>query len=519
MTKLFLCQINSELNKLLLSFSVVFCLTNSTLAAQVTDSSGFAVVVSGKKGWGQKAKPGSRVFSDQSYLIKQLPPILSGLDYLPTYMSAENQLRALTEGWLYMVTPLEGQPGSQQQQLTDMGFVNTGTPSFQLFKEQKDKIGVFRKYIRFNKFRLGNISFKGWSVPFFKQSALPSITVAASYTWMPDDSSYAADGRKWQGCPTLEVTGKRTWAGWFSGGTREPDAGNYAILSYSDDGRKWIDPAMVITHPDSSVRVMDIQLWKDPEGRLWVFWTQNTGQKGFDGLWGTWAVYTKNPEARTPVWSRPKRLCDGLTRNKPIVLRTGEWLLPSYDWADYQSAVYMSKDKGNTWSLQGGPLNGPVDNFYEHMCVELGNGDICMLQRNIQRSISKDKGVSWSPLDSLSEFTSANSRLYFGKLRSGKFLIVYNDHKNKRKNLTAILSDDEGRSWPYRLVLDERDSVSYPDVAEDAMGRICVIYDRSREGDKEILFTAFNEEDIRAGAFRSPQSEKKKIISKPGNRK
>lgn len=514
----FFDRINSDLNKLLLTFGVIFFLINRTLVAQVADSSRFAVVVSGKKDLGQKTKPGSKVFRDQYYLFKQLPSVLSGLDYLPTYMTKENQVRPLTEGWLYMVTPLEGQPGSQQQQLINMGFVNTGNPSFQLFKEQTEKIGVFKKYIRFNKFRLGGINFKGWAVPFFKQQTLPSITIAGRFTWMPNSSSYAVDSRKWQGCPTLEVTGKRIWAGWFSGGSREPDAGNYAILSYSDDGHKWIDPAMVISHPDSSVRVMDIQLWKDPQGRLWVFWTQNTGQKGFDGLWGTWAIYTENPEAQAPVWSTPKRLCNGLTRNKPIVLRSGSWLLPSYDWIDYQSAVYISKDKGNTWSLQGGPRNKPVDNFYEHMCVELQNGDIRMLQRNIQQSISKDHGVSWSPLDSLSEFTSANSRLYFGRLRSGKLIIVYNNHKNKRENLTAILSEDEGKSWPYRLVLDERDSVSYPDVAEDAMGRICVIYDRSREGEKEILLAAFNEEDIKAGVFMSQQSEKKKIISKPAGR-
>src|SRR5690606_35425359 len=106
-----------------------------------------------------------------------------------------------------------------------------------------------------------------------------------------------------------------------------------------------------------------------------------------------------------------------------------------------------------------------------------------------------------------------------GKLQSGKLLIVYNNHANKRKNLTAMLSEDEGRSWPYQIVLDERDNVSYPDVAQDDTGRIFVVYDRSRDGEKEILLSSFTELDIAAGELRSKGSQNKKVISKPAKRK
>jgi hypothetical protein len=375
-------------------------------------------------------------------------------------------------------------------------------------------VGVFKKWIGFEKFRLGHIGFDGWAIPFFKRQPLPSVITPASYRWMPGEA-YNKDNRLWQGCPSIEKTGNRLWASWFSGGTREPDYGNYGIVSYSDDGESWQDPAMIISHSDSAVRVMDTQLWTDDEGKLWVFWTQNTGPKGFDGLWGTWAIHSSNPEAAIPTWSEPRRLCDGLMRNKPIILSTGEWLLPSYNWINHLSAVYVSNDRGKNWRLRGGIINPPVDNFYENMCVELKNGNLMMYQRSIQTSISKDGGLTWSKPDSVAGLQSANSRLYIGRLRSGKLLlIINNDGNNQRKNLTAFISVDEGETWPYQLLIDERINVSYPEAIEDESGRIYVCYDRSRTGAKEILMAVFTEEDVLAGAFVSPLSQTKHIISK-----
>ena len=33
-----------------------------------------------------------------------------------------------------------------------------------------------------------------------------------------------------------------------------------------------------------------------------------------------------------------------------------------------------------------------------------------------------------------------------------------------RSHLTALLSEDDGQTWPYYLLLDERNEVSYPDA-------------------------------------------------------
>ena len=83
--------------------------------------------------------------------------------------------------------------------------------------------------------------------------------------------------RKWQGVPTIEKTGHRLWAAWFSGGKYEPCIHNYAILAYSDDeGQSWVDPyALIEGDPSQHMRVFDPQLWRAPDGRLWLFWCRD----------------------------------------------------------------------------------------------------------------------------------------------------------------------------------------------------------------------------------------------------
>ena len=63
------------------------------------------------------------------------------------------------------------------------------------------------------------------------------------------------------------------------------------------------------------------------------------------------------------------------------------------------------------------------------------------------------------------------------------------------------LSDDDGKSWQYKRCIDERESLSYPDV-DFHDGRIYLVYDRERSGEgsaREILFASFTEEDIISG--------------------
>ena len=98
-----------------------------------------------------------------------------------------------------------------------------------------------------------------------------------------------------------------------------------------------------------------------------------------------------------------------------------------------------------------------------------------------------------------------------------------------RNNLTALLSTDDGKTYPFELLLDERDNVSYPDVKEADDSFIYIVYDRERGAlynettdytnyAREILFAKITEADIKAGALVTEGSSLKNIASRLGSR-
>jgi hypothetical protein len=99
------------------------------------------------------------------------------------------------------------------------------------------------------------------------------------------------------------------------------------------------------------------------------------------------------------------------------------------------------------------------------------------------------------------------------------FLVAsYSDDQGKtkaapaREYLTAFLSPDDGKTWPAKLLLDERRTISYPDIAQAPNGDIYVHYDRNRYSDAEILFARFREEDVRAGKLVSKDAALKNVV-------
>lgn len=60
-----------------------------------------------------------------------------------------------------------------------------------------------------------------------------------------------------------------------------------------------------------------------------------------------------------------------------------------------------------------------------------------------------------------------------------------------------------GKTWEGGLVLDERKSVTYPDVKQEPDGLISVTHDFGRSREAEIILHTFTEEDILAKRFQS----------------
>lgn len=346
---------------------------------------------------------------------------------------------------------------------------------------------------------------------------------------------YHAAARLWQGIPSVERTPDGTfWATWYSGGkTEDPD--NYALVVRSDDqGETWSEPVLVVD-PPGLVRAFDPNLWCDPLGRLWFFWAQSYG--GFDGRFGVWMSRCDEPGAPVMQWSPPRRLCHGIMLNKPTVLSTGEWLFPTALWApsgwlpadnpafanfanlndERFSSVYVTRDEGESFALLG-RADVPERVFDEHMVVERRDGSLWMLVRllhGIGESVSTDRGKTWSPGQD-SGLGGPCSRFFIRRLQSGRLLLVNHYEFTGRNNLTALLSDDDGATWPHRMLLDERNDVSYPDGFQAPDGTLHIIYDRERYGAKEILLASFTEADVLAGKPTTAACRLRRLVSRVG---
>jgi hypothetical protein len=150
------------------------------------------------------------------------------------------------------------------------------------------------------------------------------------------------------------------------------------------------------------------------------------------------------------------------------------------------------------------------------MIVERHDGSLWMLVRTITgigEAVSLDGGKTWTSSRG-NVLEGPGSRFFIRRLRSGRLLLVNHYRFHERNNLTAMLSEDEGRTWYGHLVLDERPAVSYPDGIETSDGVSYIAYDRERSQAKEILLATFTEADVEAGKPISKICRLKQVVNK-----
>ncbi len=344
--------------------------------------------------------------------------------------------------------------------------------------------------------------------------------------------------------------GGRLWASWIGGGDNENAF--LVVATSDDDGGSWSEPRLVIDAHDESLpmarSVISGVPWLDPQGRLWLFFSQSMGY--YDGRMGIWATRCDNPDAGSPEWTQPERIWHGFALNKPTVLSSGEWMLPAALWPrelmncsmvestseasspfldsfheldPYRLGnVLVSSDEGRTWQRRGGATFPSAVDFLEQMIVERRNGSLWMIARTLKegmwQSVSLDGGATWSTGEPW--LPHVNSRHFIRRLPSGRLLLVkhgvpVNERPPSRSHLTAYLSDDDGATWKGGLVLDAREGVSYPDGAIAPNGTIYITYDRNRDTDGEVLLARFREEDVLSQSLVSAGAVLRQLVSRP----
>jgi predicted neuraminidase len=193
------------------------------------------------------------------------------------------------------------------------------------------------------------------------------------------------------------------------------------------------------------------------------------------------------------------------TRTHPVELPSGRILLPLYsDGFDF-SLIGISDDGGQTWYASE-PIVG-LGNIQPSI-VRKKDGTLVAYMRDngpppkrIHFSMSKDEGLTWSPAAD-TELPNPGTSVEAISLRSGNWIIVYNDLEKGRHSLAISMSDDEGATWKWKrhLGVQEKSQFHYPSVIQAKDGSIHVTYSYFVPEGKSIRHARFDEGWVKASA-------------------
>lgn len=507
-------------------------------------------------------KPGVKLFTDRDYTLTEAPAFLIGRRFVRTSIEGY-EIECVKPGQVFAMTLSKPHPANQSEKLLKQGFTKVDTPEFQLFPGDINRVFAYRKALnpgdrlRFDKTtlivlgeatELSSRPTKGRTAqnetPQQAAARIKQMEKVAEHALVPPTLNtsplpeYGYDKLDYGMTIGIERTrGGRLWACWVAGGD-SPEA-FFVLATSDDDGESWSPPRLVVDSHDKDLprprSILVGNLWTDPLGRLWLFFDQSMDM--FDGRAGVWATRCDNPDANQPTWSPPTRIADGVMLNKPTVLTSNEWMLPiSLDqrpgfgpfrgcFAELNplrgASVHVSTDQGDTWQRRGA-ATFPNPDWHEHMIVERTDGSLWMLARTakgMMQTTSSNGGRTWKSPTQPAGISHPNARFFVRRLASGRILLIKHgdkiDSHHGRVQLSAWLSDDEGKTWSGGLVLDDRKGISYPDGFQSPDGTIYISYDRNRATDGEILMARFNEADVLAKKLVSERAKLRMLISKP----
>jgi len=177
------------------------------------------------------------------------------------------------------------------------------------------------------------------------------------------------------------------------------------------------------------------------------------------------------------------------TKNKAIF--SGErMIVPLYSDGFDCTLFALTDDSGKTWTYSNPVLGGAG---IQPTVVRATDGTLTAYLRDngpppnrMQRTDSHDNGVTWSiAKDDLLPNPGAGFDAV--TLPKGEWLIVFNDTKEGRHNLSVAISDDDGKSWKWKKTIEndirpeKATSSHYPSVIVGNDGRIHVSYSYHRD--------------------------------------
>jgi predicted neuraminidase len=195
------------------------------------------------------------------------------------------------------------------------------------------------------------------------------------------------------------------------------------------------------------------------------------------------------------------------TRTHPLELPSGRLLVPMYSDGFSFGIMALSDDGGFTWNASE-PIVGA--GCVQPSVIRKNDGTLVAYLRDngpppkrAMISFSHDNGVTWTPARD-TDIPNPGTSLEAVRLRSGDWILVYNDIEKGRYSLVAALSEDEGATWKWKRHLDGKPDVAvtdeyhYPSVIQARDGAIHVTYSYFIKAGKSIKHARFNEDWVKA---------------------
>lgn len=196
------------------------------------------------------------------------------------------------------------------------------------------------------------------------------------------------------------------------------------------------------------------------------------------------------------------------TKNK-AVFSGQRMVLPLYSDGFDCSLFALTDDEGKTWTYSNPVLGGA--GIQPTVLIGKSGALTAYLRDNgppphrMQRTDSRDNGVTWTiAKDDLLPNPGAG---FDGvTLANHEWVMVFNDQEDERYNLSVAISDDEGKSWKWKRIIEndlrpeKQTSSHYPSVILGADGRIHVSYSFHRDDidpGKTVKHAAFTPEWVK----------------------
>ena len=329
------------------------------------------------------------------------------------------------------------------------------------------------------------------------------------------DEDYKPSSRKWTGPSTVIKSGNNIFVAWQTGGPKEPDIHNYIVIAVSsDNGSTWIDPFIIVDY--DNVMLTCPMFYFNKVGQLYMLFYKN--QQGVYAL----PLYNSSEDLSEIYYDEPFFIgVKNSSFTKPTKLEDGRIAYISGMANKKGSACFIYSNNDGLSYNYGTEIESVAPEsarqYSESSLVELSDGRLWALRRlenavngGIEQSFSTDGGVTWSVFNSdlPSQIRSPGSRFTMGRLKSGALLFITNAEGMgpvNRYKMTAYLSTDDGKTWPYSLRLDNHLS-SYPDFYQDEEGTIYACFDKDRYGEASMRVCIFTENDVKQGEWNSEKA-------------